>query len=173
MQSPPILAYWIARIGGTWSIANAKAPRLDVTSEIAKLQAAIYRGDRAGASLQEKGICRMQTIPRRSSRSAWPELRTELRSRDLSIADLARSLGISYRTLSAYLVGYSPPPADLVHRIADALGIPAAQILPRAAREDRAIAEIRSRTERSPRLAKRTRQALAGEIPAADLEPLR
>ena len=106
-------------------------------------------------------------IRRQSAKAAWPELRTELHKRGLTAADLARFLSISYYTLHAWTCGYTTPPQYQIQRIADALGVELDTILPKT---DQALREIRSRVARSPRLKRRTLQALQGEIPAPGIE---
>jgi len=65
-----------------------------------------------------------------SADSAWPELRSAMHSRGLSLADLSRATGRPYVTLSKYLCGYSDPPNELIVTLAELLRMKPAELRP-------------------------------------------
>ena len=76
----------------------------------------------------------MQTVTFRSPESAWPELRSALRSRGLTLADVARATGRPYITLSKCWNGYQRPTEDLVQALAALLSLNPDRLRPRSAK---------------------------------------
>ena len=76
----------------------------------------------------------MNTVTFRSPQAAWPELRSALRARGLTLADLSRATGRPYVTLSKCMNGYQRPSEELVQALAALLGMNPDRLRPRSAK---------------------------------------
>ena len=77
-------------------------------------------------------------------RGVAEEIGVLLFRRRMTALDLARRLGLSQSAMSRRMVGDQPFDLDEIQRIAEALGVPVVDLLPRSARGDRANVSVGS-----------------------------